>query len=308
VPVELTWNAPAECPTRDAVVDEVARVLTASHESRVQVDARVDISRDDQGRWHAALSLATRDAHSSRVLDAESCPAIASATAVIIAIAVEGGLPEPTPPAAAPSTRPPSIHVSTPPREFPSQLIVTAAATVDAGMLQSPAPGVEAALGWAYSLPRWRIRAAASGSFFLPQDSGLVTCTRSSSGPCPAVGESGHFNLFAAAARVCGSIVEQAFDLGPCLGVEIDVMNGAGEGPAQSIRSTGVWPSALASLLASWSFSRHLAITARAEGFYAPKPVQFVLNYVPATSDHILVYQPSPTGARGALGVEVRFF
>jgi len=231
-------------------------------------------------------------------------PAIGSATAVIVAIALEGGMPEPTPPSPAlpPSAPPTAIAASLPPRESASQLVVAAGGIVDTAMLPSFATGFEAALGWAYSLPKWRIRAVAGGSFFLPQNSPALMRGL-------AAGESGHFNLFAAGLRVCGSIVRNAFDLGPCLGVEIDVMNGAGAGgPAQSLRSTGLWGSALGSLLASWSFSRHLAITLRAEGFYAPNPVQFVVKYFPPPPDHIPVHQPSQTGARGALSMEFRFF
>jgi hypothetical protein len=301
VPVDLTWNAPAECPTREAVVDEVARVLSTSHEMQVQVTARADVSRDDLGRWHAALRVSTRDAHGERALDAENCPAIASATAVIVAIAVEGGVPETVPPPTTPPAHPTSSPASWPQRESPSQLIVAASALLDAGMLPLLAPGFEAALGWAHAFPRWRIRSVASGSFFLPQDSEPIRDVR-------APGEKGRFDLFTAAGRVCGAILQNALDLGPCLGAEIDVMTGAGAaGPAKSSSSTGAWLSGVGSLQAVWSFSRHVAILVRAEAFYSPNPVHFGLNYSPAPP-HIDVYRSSQAGARGALGMEFRFF
>jgi hypothetical protein len=300
-PVDLTWNAPAECPTRDAVVAEVARVLSASHEQRVPVTARADVARDEQGRWHATLSVSTGDARSDRTLDAEICPAIASATAVIVALAVEGGMPEPASPATpAPSKTAPVAPTFAPQRA--SQLLVGAAAVVDAGTLPSPAPGVEGTLGWGYSWSTWRVRAIATGDVFLSQDTSPL-------GSGEAAGESGHFELFAAVARACASVVHAAFEVGPCLGAGIDIMSGTGSatGPAQPARRTGVWATAVGSLLASWSFSRQVAIVLRGEGFYAPWPPDFVVTSHPS-GNHISVHQPGATGARAALGIEARFF
>jgi hypothetical protein len=286
---------------RDAVVDEVARLLSASRELRVPVTARARVSRDDSGRWHAVLSVDTRDAHGERTLDAESCPAIASATAVIVAIAVEGGMPEPVMPQAPPPEKP--IQPEPPHVRRASQLIAGAAAVIDASTWPSLAPGVEGTLGLDQSWSMWRVRAVATGSFFPWQDSTPLVGTE-------APGEYGRFELTAAAVRACGSIVRGAFDFGPCLGAEIDVMMGRGAsmGPAQPTRHSGAWASALGSVLASWSFLRHAAIFLRADAFYAPLPPQFGV-YSPAPSRNpINVYEPPHIGARGALGVEVRFF
>ena len=301
VPVDLTWNAPAECPARDAVVDEVARVLSASREKRVPVTARAEVSRDG-GRWHAVLSVSTRDAQGERILEAESCPAIASATAVIVAIAVEGGMPEPVSPQAPLPEKP---RQSAPERmqQHASQLIVGAAAVIDANTWPLPAAGVEGTLGLDQSWSIWRVRAIATGSFFPRQDSKPI-------GGTEAPGEYGRFELAAAAVRACGSIVRGAFDVGPCLGAEIDVMTGTGAsmGPAQPTRNLGAWASALGSVLASWSFLRHAAIFLRADAFYAPLPPQFGVYSAGPSRNPIDVYAPPHIGARGALGVEARFF
>jgi hypothetical protein len=298
VPVDLTWNAPAECPSRDAVVDEVARVLTAPKRQRVRVSADVDVSHDGQGHWHGALKVATGDAHGERSLDAESCPAIASATAVIIAVAVEGGMPEPALPEAPPPPKSTPHATRAAPQQAP-QLIVGAAAVVDGAMLPSFAPGVEGTLGWGYSWSVWRIRGVASGSFFPSKDSAQLRSE--------APGAFGSFELFTAAARVCASVIRGPFDLGPCLGAEVDFMTGAAAGAALPSPRTGTWPSTLLSLLASWSFARHLAMVVRGDGFYAPQPPEFVLVSHPSET-HVHVHQPAQLGARGALGLEVRFF
>jgi hypothetical protein len=76
-PVSLTWNSPPDCPSREQVLAEVARVLAGSHQPRIPATARVDVARTEGGRWQAALSVDARDAHSERNLEAESCEAIA---------------------------------------------------------------------------------------------------------------------------------------------------------------------------------------------------------------------------------------
>ena len=300
IPVELTWNAPTNCPTHDDVAAEIARILSASKAPRVEVTVRADVSLDEQGRWHAALRVRSHDAYSERILDAESCPAIAAATAVIVAVAVEGGVPETAVPAPVPAAKSESTFwAAAPEPRRTSQVAIGAAGAFDAGLLPSFAPGVEGTIGWAYAGSAWRLRAVATGSFFPAQHSARPQ------GASGAPGEVGTFELFAAAARACGSIVRGAFDVGPCLGAEIDVMTGTGSAPAQPTPGTGTWPSALASVLATWSLSSHFAFMVRGEGFYAPSAPWFGLT---SSTNHIDVYRPSRIGGRGAFGFEVRFF
>jgi hypothetical protein len=90
-PIALEWKAPADCPTQDAVLGEVARVL-GHVPVGAPVRSRADVARADNGRWQAQLALATTGAQSQRLLVAESCEAIASATALIVAVAIEGGI------------------------------------------------------------------------------------------------------------------------------------------------------------------------------------------------------------------------
>src|ERR1700693_2341002 len=48
--VDLLWNAPSDCPSREGVLDEVARLLAASRAPPAQARARADVTRDEQGR------------------------------------------------------------------------------------------------------------------------------------------------------------------------------------------------------------------------------------------------------------------
>jgi hypothetical protein len=290
-PVDLAWRVPAECPPREAVLGEVARLLAASHE-RTHATARADVVHDERGRWRAALSVDARGAHGERTLEAESCPAIASATALIIAVAVEGEIPPP--PAIPPpvATAPMPLPVASSPTRSASQLIVAVAGVVDTAVLPSHAPGGQATLGWSYEWSRWRIRALASASFFAAQ------LAQSAAG-------AGRFMPLTASARMCASIVEGVFDVGPCLGAEFDSMEGNGVSTAfQPRQGFGVWGSALGSLLASWTLARRFAVFLDAGGLvsFTTRPT-FVVQ-----PGNLYVFTPSPAGLRGELGLELRFF
>lgn len=289
-PVSLTWNAPADCPSREQVLAEVARVLGGSQKGRIPAIARADVVRTDTGRWQAALSVEARDAHSERNLEAESCEAIASGAALIVAVAVEGGVPPPAPPVSTPKA-PVAAPAESAGSSHASQLLVAAAGVIDDGTMPLIAGGGEAALGWSYATPRWRVRALAGASYFPSETKILVG------------GEGGDFTLRAASARLCASIARGPFDIGPCLGGEIDSMSGSGFGPAiRPLERNPVWGSAVGTVLASWSLAGPIAVFARADGIVPPARPTFGL---PPHSD---VHQPSLPAWRVALGVELRFF
>jgi hypothetical protein len=299
LPVSLTWSAPADCPSREQVLAEVARVLGGSRQPRISATARVDVARTDRGRWQAALSVDARDAHSERNLEAESCEAIASGAALIVAGAVDGGVPP-----LAPTASPPKAPAA-PPAEGgesapASQLLVTAAGVIDDGTMPPIAGGGEVALGWSYATPTWRVRALASASYFPPETVNLSS------------GEGGRFWLLTPSARACASIARGPFDLGPCIGAEIDLMMGSGVGaptagePHKNSVGTGYWGSALGAILASWSLSRQIALFARADGLALLAQPTFVVSQA---GGYLSVYSPpSPLAWRAALGVELRFF
>jgi hypothetical protein len=299
--VDLQWNAPAECPSRDAVLEDAARVLSQPPEPRAHATARANVMRDERGQWHAALSVDAGGAHSDRVLDAESCQAIAKAAALIVAIAVEGKGPT------QPQPKPPPVPVQ-PPRpkasghfESPSEFVVALSGLVDWGLLPAVAPGGELALGWAYRAPPFRVRAVASASLFGEQTATLPTSAL----------EGGRFTAFGASARGCASLMKGGLDVGPCVGVEVDTMSAAGFGPSSAgfiplPRATATWPAALGSVLASYSLSRHVAIVLRAEGVL-PLVKTPTFGVVESSGKDIPLHEPA-AGVRAAVGIETRFF
>jgi hypothetical protein len=95
------------------------------------------------------------------------------------------------------------------------------------------------------------------------------------------------------------------FEVGPCLGAELDRMHATGVGPAGQLESqsaTSIWGAGLGGVFASWTLVPPLALVIHGEMVLAPVQHRFVFQPGP-----VPVYSPSRVAARGAIGLELRF-
>ena len=98
----VTWDAPAECPSRDHVVVKLEHILGRRLEELARsprASARVERSADG---FTLLLTLDGSDAMEIRKVSAERCEELADAAAVQIAIAIDASVAEPTPEPEAP--------------------------------------------------------------------------------------------------------------------------------------------------------------------------------------------------------------
>jgi hypothetical protein len=110
--LRLVWRAPERCPTQADVEQAVlaARLDRGASPGR-EVSAYVAVDRRSDGTYRAILQTKAPEGVGKRELDGESCEAIASATAVVLTLALEAPIgaelpvPEPTRPAR--SSKPP---------------------------------------------------------------------------------------------------------------------------------------------------------------------------------------------------------
>jgi hypothetical protein len=287
---ELVWNAPPGCPSQGEVLEEVGRVL-GERVAGEGVRATANVSGDEEG-WHADLSIDARGATSARKLEAATCPAIASAAAVIIAVAVERGLSPEPPPSLTPA---PPV---TPPRQarYESRLLVGAGVVFEQGTLPNLAGGAEASLGWLLSVDGARIRVLATGAYF----------PHASSNPAP--GEGADFDLVDVAGRACAAIAAGAFDVGPCVGARFDSMSAFNVRAPQATSRTGEFWSLVGSALAYWHFSRTFALTGRVDVLVPLRRPEFAVEVGQSGVVGQVVYQPEKVSIAGGLGLEVHFF
>jgi hypothetical protein len=257
----LIWDAPVGCPTAAAVLGNVERTLADPGRARARVPlaATAHVSVASGEAWQASLILAVGGTRTERRFEAESCEAVAAAAALIIALAVDGGLEPPAPASssrvvAGPQGLPPERRE---PRVGP-QLFLTANGLVDWRTLPQPsAPGLEASVGWkGWVGERWRARLLGGVAFFptrqLPYSSAEVF---------------GDWWLLDVSARGCVSLAVWRVEIGPCLGGEVGIMHASASFTSKDTLPSGfdAWFSLLGSALMSLNVSRTVAIFSRAD-------------------------------------------
>ena len=99
--VAIDWEAPTGCPSRDAVVAHVTRLLVGSTAARTAqpVAARARVRALEAG-FLLELTTDVGGEHGERKLQAPSCSELAAAAAVIVALLVDPAVVSAAPPAA----------------------------------------------------------------------------------------------------------------------------------------------------------------------------------------------------------------
>jgi hypothetical protein len=310
-PVSLAWNAPPGCPSQEAVLGDVRRILgtTTSH----RATARADVTQQGPERWSLHLSTVVDGAPGERSLEANSCASLAKAAALILAWTVD-----PEKARAAMPTPPPEVvqkppEVPPPPQSphapWPFAWVVAASGAGNYGTLNVVEPGVEIAGGAVFG----PLRIELSGAYW---------ASHGISDPNPnAPPASASILLLDGALRGCfrGRFTER-FELDPCLAPAI--VYGSSQGVGSSAGSTttvsttftpehhdGEWFAMRAELLAVWRLFGPIGLRASAGIDWTPNPPRFVLdtqqNGAPQGPDTL--YGASTIAGRGTLGVEVRF-
>jgi hypothetical protein len=287
-PLVLTWEAPAGCPTVDEVAGEVERTLAKSGTPAAPFTAAAYVVGGPGQTWEGRLVLNLHGAETERRFAAESCEALASAAALIIAVALDE----------ASDGQAPALAVTRLPRQTPAQgasLFLGANAVIDYNTLPSPlAAGVEVDFGRTSTAGGW-IAMGVVGATVIPNLAPAVT---------PIGSVAGEFWLFGLSGRGCLGRAVGEIDLVPCLGGELVAMRASDGGlnPVAVITDTHVWFSFLGSLAASYHAGRSLDVTVRAEVVIPTVHPRFQLlgNSYPA-------YEVPEGAFRTALGLAYRF-
>jgi hypothetical protein len=295
--VRLAWNAPEGCPAGEAVLAEMRRILggTASREA----EARADVTRLAPDRWSVVLATRIDDTVGERSFEADSCAALASATALILAWTVDPlhasapalGVSPPSPPVeSSPELRTPNPVAPAPARPALSGLLALAAQG-DRGTLPSTGAAAELTVGATLGV----VRAEASGSAWLAQDA-----MRSAS-------EGTHLHVIEAAFRGCWrAIARERFEIDPCLGAAVAHVSSDGFGETRPYQRDAWWWMARGDLLATWTLFEPVALRALV-GVAAPLPRRSVVILDPQSGGAVPIHEPAVVAGRAALGVEVHF-
>jgi hypothetical protein len=274
------------------VLAAVSEFLQDAPSHRVEVQADVTTSAPD--RWTVHVATDVDGTPGERLLEADSCAALASATALIVAWTNEprgprSQAPEPVP---SPSPVPRSASAAAPARSSASGVtgVLAVAAQGDLGTFPREDLAAEVTVGATLR----RLRVEVSGSLWLPEDT--------TKNP----GEGAHLHLLEGGARGCWrDVVGRSLELDPCLGAGVVHVSSAGFGESNQYQRDAWLGLARGDFLATWTFFEPLALRALI-GMAVPlaRPPVVILEPQGGSSQ---LYRPSVVAGRLELGVQVHF-
>lgn len=266
--LELDWVAPLGCPSAESIEAEVDKLVSSRERSHAHL--RVAISVEHAGdRWVAHLESEGAEGSGERDYEADDCSQLASATAVIIAVALAPQLPAPV----------------QPPRDWFWSL--QAQAGVELGALPQPTAGF--GLDAAYFRRNLGVRLRISTT--LPE--------RALGAPLPEAGAT--FAIpFAARLAGCWEPLSQPLVADLCLGADARIFQGSGTGMPRNLSSLAVsiGPAAALGLGLRLGLRWVLRLDAAAAVPIA-RPVFWVAGYG-------ALFRPSPVWGDVRLGLELR--
>jgi hypothetical protein len=244
--LRLVWQAPEGCPSGPEVVHEVERLVVEPIDSLLS--APLDVSATvTSGPEGFRLTLSMRDAGEprSRELAATTCPELAGAAALVIALTIDPTLltkPRPAPAlGGAPSLAPPA------PALQPAPVAPFTPAPAPAPPPERPPrdPTWVTALG--VSLTGWIWPKVATGPAFLGGvehhrlRAELVLSSSAADWQDPHSSGGAFLRTWVAALRGCWLGTSGSLGLGPCVGYQVGALHGNGRGVTKPDSATLLW-------------------------------------------------------------------
>ncbi|HVU51107.1 MAG TPA: hypothetical protein VHL80_10500, partial [Polyangia bacterium] len=284
----LAWQAPAGCPSPADVEAQFARLIGGPSRlpSGKHIDASAAVRSSAPDRWALDLSTTLDGAPGRRALAGDSCAAVSSAAALILALMIDPAAAERAllaPPGAAPERAPPSpapaaVVVAAP---SPEPRALHAYARAFGGALVSLLPAPAPAAGVALGARRGRLAAELS---FVATDERRVTSTGASQNPA-----SGDFRVLVGGARGCGTLGGRAVVWQLCAGGELEWLTGRGL-VRPGMTETALMGAGTAGVLVTAPLGRRFGLTLDVDGALRP--------YHPAFCAYCAMMQPGTPIAR----------
>lgn len=309
--LELAWEAPPECGTRDEVQAAIETLLEAGTTRTDAVVATGHVTAR-QGEYFLTLDLREGDHHQRRELSAVSCDELRHAAALIVAMTVDprlgsaprsepspAALPEPPPepdseaaatrPASPPPPDAPFVPSTAPPRPVRTPPWVGLGVSGGLGLGALPGPAGVASVSVVLGGRWWRAEFE-TGPWF----------PRTTTSPTrPSIGA--RVWAWGFALRACADPAWQRVSFPICGGIDAGPMLGRGRGTVRSIGGTSAWAAAtLDAGAVFWPIPRW-GLSLRVRGHVALRRPQFAIE----PSGEIL-HTASQVGGQVLAGVLVR--
>jgi len=239
LPVELSWDAPSECPSHEEVMAELARITRVKPgRALTAINAQATIEHASDGRYHLRLRTQREDQAGDTDLDATTCAVLKRGVTLVLALALGDGVDlvdeKSAPPEAAPE---PPKPIAPPPKPAP--------------LPPPPSPKPDRGLHWA----PWLAGSAAWGlsakPAFAPQIGlavghrhwqALAQLSYAPPRSAPRVqGIDSSYNAFVGALGACARLPLAMWSLAGCGVFELGVVHGRSGGAFQDGSATAPW-------------------------------------------------------------------
>jgi hypothetical protein len=287
--IELAWDAPVGCPTREVVLARVEQLLGESSTSNDQpLDVRASITLQPDGTFRAALGTPQAGTDRLRTLEAATCVELAEASAVVIALVfspaamterIEGPAQSPPPREAptaagevvpsevAPSGRRGMITPSALRGHAQLRLGVSAGVAADVGTIAAVAPGLMLQAGAHYGTS---FEFAVRGSYF-PDRSSTVAAQPN---------KGADIQLGTLATLACFFPIVLPVELGLCGELELGYLHARGFGTAFDAGRGAWWLAPGAGLSAAYPARGRFRSRFNADALFPIARTEFLLTNV----------------------------
>ena len=278
---QLEWDAPAACPTRAAVRSSIERALGQPFESTrlapMGITAGVTL---DGSKFRLALTIKTPGGTSREELFADECALFVRVIALkasLAAVPPSANVDLPLQPTAAGSDRPVDRRLS-----FRTHALL--------GTSPLPAPAFGVGIGAALQLAPLRFELGLS--YWLPRELRYLQQ--------PEVG--GEISAWLVDVRACVVVKWAATELAACLGPELALLHGRGQGVESARASDQLAGGVGAGARANVPFGRWIGLWLGLDAQLALNRPEFHVRNLEGR-----LYRPPQLGTRGMLGVELQW-
>jgi hypothetical protein len=293
-PLDLTWDAPASCPTSADVVAEVGRlthVPSTGGEGRRRLAAIGRVEKVERGQFRLVLETVLGDARDTKTIVGDSCETLAGSAAVVLALRLDASeesesaaAPLPAGPPPTPKARPSPPPAKPSPRVAPTFWIGLGGA-LDTSALPELALG--GALHIAFQFER--VHVSATAVYWVPRDQALEG------------GGSATFGWQTVAVAAGFDLLGGPWHLGPSAGLEMGAMSAESFGVRAPGSATELWVAALGGAHSALDLARNVRIVLDAMASVPLRRPDFVIE------GRGPVHRPAPLGGRIFLGAEWGF-
>ena len=237
--LKFTWDAPADCPSEQQVQGEISRLLHGDVTLRQGGDLDVRITVRNGETWSADLATLHAGQTGRRLIEAPSCPSVADAAALIVALMID-------PDALADVPREPTeVHQTPSPIVEPQSIEFLAGP--HAQWRLGTLPGVDIGLGIGFGLSGRRWRTDVRWTYGLKEQVATLPS-----------GASGRFGIVTGSLSGCLNLGQKRAAFGPCAVIEPGLVSSSGYGASAGFSKHAAWLALGGGLYVASSWGRYL--------------------------------------------------